>query len=245
MQVYGDASNNFGMEYKDRIKAARKHAGLTQSQLAAKVGIDQASISDLERGRSQRSSYNSTIAQACGVSSIWLEAGIGTMLQDDGSPGLDAVGVALAFDSNVVPALAPTRFFTYPEISWVQAGSPSEAMDLVNIAACPTHPSDAWAGEDGFWLKVSGASMTSASGTSFPEGMLILVAPDIEPRSGQYVVARMLDSNEATFKQLIRDAGDFYLKPLNPAYPTKMMDDTWVIVGTVIDGKMPKSAFML
>lgn len=240
MQVYGDASNNFGMEYKDRIKAARKHAGLTQSELASRVGIDQASISDLERGRSQRSSYSSTIAQACGVSPLWLEAGIGTMLQNDEVPGFDS-----PFDANVVPALSPTRVFTYPEISWVQAGSPSEAMDLVNIAACPTHTSDVWAGEEAFWLKVAGASMTSQGGVSFPEGMLILVAPDIEPRSGQYVVARMLDSNEATFKQLIRDAGDFYLKPLNPAYPTKMMDDAWVIVGTVVDGKLPKSTFLL
>ncbi len=241
MQAYGDAGDNPEMEYKDRIKAARKHARLTQAELAAMTGINQASISDLERGRSQRSSYNSTIARACGVSAIWLEAGIGTMLQNDDVPGFDAPG----FDSNVAPALAPTRYFSYPEISWVQAGSPSEAMSVANIAACPSHHSDVWAGENGFWLKVIGSSMTSQSGISFPEGVLILVAPDIEPRPGQYVVARMIDSNEATFKQLVRDAGDFYLTPLNPAFPAKKMDDTWEIVGTVVDGKMPKSAFLL
>jgi SOS-response transcriptional repressor LexA len=86
--------------------------------------------------------------------------------------------------------------------------------------------------------------MTSSVGTSFPEGTLILVAPDIEPRSGQFVVARMLDSNEATFKQLFRDAGELYLKPLNQSYPTKVVDDTWEIVGTVVDGKMPTSVFL-
>ncbi|MNN17758.1 LexA repressor [compost metagenome] len=73
---------------------------------------------------------------------------------------------------------------------------------------------------------------------------MILVAPDIEPRPGQFVVARMIDTNEATFKQLIRDAGELYLKPLNPSYSTKAMDDTWEIVGTVVDGKMPKSVFL-
>ena len=99
--------------------------------------------------------------------------------------------------------------------------------------------------ENAFWLKVVGASMTSPSGSSFPEGFLILVAPDIEPRPGQYVVARMTDTNEATFKQLTRDAGDLYLKPLNSSYPTKPVDDTWEIVGTVVDGKMPKSVFMM
>lgn len=85
--------------------------------------------------------------------------------------------------------------------------------------------------------------MTSPVGTSFPEGFLILIAPETEPRSGQFVVARMVDSNEATFKQFIRDTGRFYLKPLNPSYPTTPMDDEWEIVGTVVDGKLPKSAF--
>lgn len=72
---------------------------------------------------------------------------------------------------------------------------------------------------------------------------MILVAPDIEPRHGQYVVARMTDTNEATFKQLVRDAGELFLKPLNPSYPTKPIDDAWEVVGTVVDGKMPKSVF--
>lgn len=148
-------------------------------------------------------------------------------------------------ESNVELTLQPTRSFSYPEISWVQAGSAREAIDMGNVALCPQHTSDVWAGEDAFWLRVSGNSMTSTSGTSFPEGTLILVAPDREPRSGQFVVARMIDSNEATFKQLIRDAGELYLKPLNQSYPTKAVDDTWEIVGTVVDGKMPKSVFMV
>ncbi len=70
------------MEYKDRIKAARKHAKLTQVELAKLVGIDQTSISDLERGKSQSSSYNARIAAACGVSSLWLEDGIGEMTDE-------------------------------------------------------------------------------------------------------------------------------------------------------------------
>ncbi|EPM81686.1 XRE family transcriptional regulator, partial [Pseudomonas syringae pv. actinidiae ICMP 19068] len=131
-----------------------------------------------------------------------------------------------------VQVLNPTRHFDYPEISWVQAGAASEAMDLGNISTCPTHTSDVWAGHDAFWLRVLGSSMTSPVGTSFPEGMLILVAPDMEPRSGQFVVARMADTNEATFKQLIKDAGELFLKPLNPAYPITQVTPNWVIVGT-------------
>lgn len=240
MQAYENASNNFVMEYKDRIKAARKHAQLTQIDLANRVGIDQATVSGLERGRYQRSSYTASIAKVCGVSAIWLEAGTGTMLQGVGDQSLDDLE-----SSNIEPALAPSRSFEYPEISWVQAGSPVEAIEHSNLASCQTYTSDVWAGDDGFWLRVVGSSMTSQSGISFPEGMLILVAPDIEPRPGQFVVARMVESNEATFKQLVRDAGDFYLRPLNPTYPAKLMDSTWEIVGTVVDGRMPRSAFLL
>lgn len=91
LQAYGHTSNTLRMEYKERVKAARKHAKLTQGQLGQLVGIDQASVSDLERGRSQRSSYNATIAKACGVSALWLESGEGEMLEvtsagNNGSP---------------------------------------------------------------------------------------------------------------------------------------------------------------
>lgn len=68
------------MEYKDRIKIARAHAGLTQGQLADAVGVKQASISDLETGKSQSSSYSASIAKACGVDALWLEKGQGEMV---------------------------------------------------------------------------------------------------------------------------------------------------------------------
>lgn len=70
------------MNYSERIRAARKHAGLTQSELARLVGIDQTSISNLERGKSQGSSHTASIARVCGVSAIWLEAGLGEMTAD-------------------------------------------------------------------------------------------------------------------------------------------------------------------
>lgn len=67
------------MEFKDRLKAAREKAGLTQAQLGEAVGMTQATISDLERGKSVSTAFNARIAEACGVSSIWLEIGRGDM----------------------------------------------------------------------------------------------------------------------------------------------------------------------
>lgn len=154
---------------------------------------------------------------------------------------------SLPAGANIAPALQPGRStYTYPEISWVQAGEAREAVDLLHTGDfVEVHTSDEWAGPNGFWLQVRGPSMTAPVGVSFPEGMLILVSPSIAPENGQFVVAKRIDGpdHEATFKQLLRDAGECYLKPLNPAFPMIAMDETWVIVGTVIDAKLPKNVF--
>ena len=221
------------MHIGDRISREMSCKGWSEGELSRRSGVTQPTIHRIITGESKSPKRDNVerIAKALRVPAEWLW--VGGVRPDLANEPL----------SNVEFALQPTRSFSYPEISWVQAGSAMEAVELSNVAACPMHTSDVWAGDNGFWLRVVGASMTSSSGDSFPEGFLILVAPDIEPRHGQYVVARMIDTNEATFKQLVRDAGELFLKPLNNSYPTKPIDDAWEVVGTVVDGKMPKSVF--
>lgn len=79
LQEYGNAPDTRLMELKDRIKRARAHAHLTQAELAVKVGMDQTSISNLERGKSQGSNFIAQIASVCGVSAIWLAEEKGPM----------------------------------------------------------------------------------------------------------------------------------------------------------------------
>lgn len=61
----------------ERIKKARKDAGLTQKQLAVKAGVEQPVISQLETGKNLQSAHIAKIAHACGVNAIWLSEGIG------------------------------------------------------------------------------------------------------------------------------------------------------------------------
>lgn len=70
----------------DRIKAARKHAQLTQRSLAEKVGVEQPVISQLETGKNLRSVHLTKIAQVCQVSPIWLAEGAGPMVQEGTQP---------------------------------------------------------------------------------------------------------------------------------------------------------------
>lgn len=79
------------MELKDRLKHARRYAQLTQSDLAERAGIKQASISEIERGLSRTSGHLVKLAQICGVNPVWLAQGVGQMFdgeEDDTPPGV-------------------------------------------------------------------------------------------------------------------------------------------------------------
>lgn len=49
--------------------------------------------------------------------------------------------------------------------------------------------------------------------------------------------AKLTDSNEATFKKWVIDAGQHYLKPLNPAYPVLTVNGNCRIIGVVTEVK--------
>lgn len=63
--------------FADRVRAARKAAGLTQKQLAAKSGLSQTTISDIERGRNETSADVVALARALKVLAEWLADGKG------------------------------------------------------------------------------------------------------------------------------------------------------------------------
>ncbi|MGN8276621.1 LexA family protein [Pseudomonas sp. SMN5] len=219
------------MHIGDRVAAEMAAKGWSEGELARRAGVTQPTVHRIISGESKSPKRDNIekIAKALRVSSRWLWDG-GVKEENE------------SFDANVEPTTGPTRYYEYPEISWVQAGVACEAMDLFNVGDFEAiHPSDAWAGPNGFWLKVRGPSMTSTNGMSFSEGMIILVAPGSDVENGQYVVAKLIDTNEATFKQFIWDSGKAYLKPLNPAFPTVEVDNTWTIVGRVVDAKWPRS----
>jgi SOS-response transcriptional repressor LexA len=167
-----------------------------------------------------------------GVRPEWLEYGIEPMRHTRTEESRATYG------SNIEPALQPSDSHRYPVISWVQAGDWAESVD--NFA-----PGDgeSWesssvnAGSHGFWLTVRGDSMTSPNGVTFPDGMLILVRPEMEPISGKFFVAKLTDTGETTFKQLILDGGRKYLRPLNPTYRTLEVNGNCIIVGRVVDAR--------
>lgn len=202
-----------------RVKSRREALGLTQVELAEKVGTSQQSIEQLENGKTKRPRYLPELARILLVSIEWL---------------LDGNN-----DNNVSQTHPSDKRNKYPLISWVTAGEWQEAVEAYNLKDIDEwYESDIHIMGDAFWLRVEGDSMTSPVGQSIPEGHMVLVDTGREPKNGSLVIAKLTDANEATFKKLIIDGGNKYLKGLNPNWPMTPINGNCKIIGVVIEARV-------
>lgn len=68
----------------ERLKQVREELGINQKVFAAKIGMEQGSLSDIERGRKKLStSAHRKIAQFFGVNISWVLTGDGEKLLND------------------------------------------------------------------------------------------------------------------------------------------------------------------
>lgn len=59
---------------------------------------------------------------------------------------------------------------------------------------------------------------------SFRDGDIIFVDPEKDAENGSLVIAKLTDSQEATFKQLVMEGNRRFLKPLNPSWPDPIIE---------------------
>lgn len=201
--------------FGSRLRETRDELGLSQGELAKVSGITQPTISNLERGRNQGSSYVAQLASALKVNAKWLATGNGPKKISDVSPGPDIRGEA-------------------PLISWVRAGQFDDAQDNYRVGEAEAfYPMPRRAGPRTYCLRVEGESMTAPFGKSYPPGSIIFVDPDQRsPANGARVIAKLDGSSDVTFKAFVSEAGRVFLRPLNPQFPP--IYDPFHIIGTVI-----------
>jgi SOS-response transcriptional repressor LexA len=115
---------------------------------------------------------------------------------------------------------------TVPLLSSVQAGAYKELVDNHHAGdgGMEQIPTSVPIKAHTFALRVAGDSMEP----EFHDGMVLIVEPELDPTPGDYVIAKN-GSEETTFKQLIKDGADWYLKPLNARYPIKPLGDSQII----------------
>ncbi|WNV05019.1 S24 family peptidase [Candidatus Methylospira mobilis] len=183
---------------------------MSQRALAKRSGLSQQLISKLENGLVESTTEVFKLAEILHVDAVWLATGKET------SAGPDTQNAAA------------TAFV--PLVSWVAAGlwremenhlQPGSHEELVPVSCRVSR--------NAFALRVQGDSMEPV----FPNGSYIIVDPALEAHHGSYVVMRMDDAEQATFKQLVIDGSERYLKPLNPRYPLMPIRQSVTVCGVV------------
>ena len=128
-----------------------------------------------------------------------------------------------------------------PIISWVAAGS---FTGMVEQILPSFEDRDSWVyttrkhSPSSFGLTVRGESMFNPGGkVSFQEGEIILVDPEMNALNGDFVIARLDDESEATFKKLVIEGDTKYLVALNPDWPERIIkfNGNASIVGVVYE----------
>lgn len=120
-----------------------------------------------------------------------------------------------------------------PVIDMVAAGDWSECVDPY-----PVGDAESWEicpvshGENTFAVRINGESMEPR----FKHGEIIFCDPSQQAHNGDYVIAKLSDENQATFKQLVIEDGKNMLKAANPNWPQRYIpiNGNCHIVGKVI-----------
>jgi SOS-response transcriptional repressor LexA len=201
-----------------KIRELRERAGLTQTALAKAVGVSKAAVSQWESDETTPTGPN--LVKCATILDVTAES------------------LTRTNSANVETIMPP--FHPIPLIDYVQAGQWAEIADayqpgdgeemLSTSGPCGPHT---------FGLRVKGRSMEP----DYLEGDIIIVDPDVRPDPGGFVVAKLDDTEEATFKKYRPRGTDeqgveiIDLVPLNEDFPTITLSSKTPgrIVGTVIE----------
>ena len=207
-----------------RIRAAREAARLSQQAIADHFGLSAQAVSQWETGTTKPGADRiAALARLLHANLEWLINGQGPQAP----PGVSATGETSATIS-------------VPVIDYVTAGSWTEVADpFMPGGGFDYIGTDLSISPASFALIIDGRSMAP----EFQPGDKIIIDPSVTPRPGEYVVAKLDETDEATFKKFRprgRDSGGvdiIELVPLNSDWPSLSIDADHPghIVGTMVE----------
>lgn len=152
------------MDLGKKIRAHRDELGLTQAELADKLGLTYSSVSQWESGRATpRTPILRQLAEL-------FDTTVADLM------GEDATEAAISGTSRMVPLLG-----------FAHMGEPCDEGTLADEVEVPASIADAH--PRGFMVHAQGGCMDNR----FPHDALLLVDPDMEPVNGQPVLAETSD----------------------------------------------------
>ncbi len=196
----------------DRLKSLRKEKGLTQSQLAEKLGVTQQAVAKWEAGLSAPEPHLLLpVADLFHVSADYL----------------------LGRQNGFIEGLLPCGSFSpVPVAGTVKAGYGRDAFEEMD----GEYPADVRDPKNYFYLTVRGDSMEPF----IREGDLALVRKQNVLQNGDLGVV-VLRGGEGTLKRFFMEDGIVLLKAFNPSVPPVELSgadmDSFFIAGKVVETK--------
>ncbi len=210
--------------WSSRVKSRMKKLDMTQEELARKMGITRGAITHYLSGRRVPPLLQfQKLAAILKADPAWLQFGTPIESKQNSQK-------IVTKKEKSVPTQRPI-----PVLSWEQV---SEFMNTKIAANELEEYLPNFCTDKSHWyaLRIKGDAMTSPLGNvrSFHKGDFLIVDPEKNAVHGNFVIAVLPHSKEATFKQYVVDGGVRYLKPLNPQYPITQIDDSTHICGVVV-----------
>jgi SOS-response transcriptional repressor LexA len=85
-----------------------------------------------------------------------------------------------------------------------------------------------------FAIQIKGDAMAP----TFVEGQYLIIEPTLEPENRDYVIVAAKNAKNASFRQLLVDGDDYYLRPVSNEFRTMQLDNSNKIIGTLIQTRM-------
>lgn len=197
---------------------------MRQKDVAEAFGITSQAVSQWEASRTRPDSQRLTnLARLFDVRLEWLLDESGPMSYEGDAASAEAIPITH------IPVIDPVLAGDWTSAEPSLATHSSSNFLQTDLVVSP----------DSFALTVSGRSMEP----EFQPGDKIIIDPGVEPRPGDFVVAKREKDREAIFmKYRPRSQGEtdravIELAPLNPDWPTLMIDrdNPGRVVGTMVE----------
>lgn len=178
-------------EYGTRLKAARKHADLTQKEASDRTGIPQSTISTAER-QGHGSGDTPVYARVYGVSALWLATGEGEMVARVGNTVLQETHSAFEMSG-------PARSRPVPVVGMARLGENGYYEEISSTTGAGDGTVQAYSQDpNAYALRVRGDSMFPA----IRDGWFVVIEPGATPTPGEYVLVK-LRNGQKMVKELI------------------------------------------